>query len=121
MKNLLPEFEHRNQPVITHHLFLLRLARSGLVALTLIAFSLLVGMAGYRAFEHLGWIDAFLNASMLLGGMGPVNAPATDAGKLFAGVYALYCGLVVIFVAGIILAPVAHRILHRFHVEGDGR
>ncbi len=117
MKNLLPEFEHRAQPVLPKRQFLLRLTRSGLVALVLLLVSLIVGMIGYRIFERLSWIDAFLNASMLMGGMGPVNTPATFEGKLFAGLYALYCGLAVILVAGIILAPVAHRILHRFHVE----
>jgi hypothetical protein len=75
-------------------------------------------MAGYHVLENLSWIDAFLNASMLLGGMGPVNSPVTFGGKLFAGLYALYCGLAVILVAGLILAPVAHRVLHRFHMEG---
>lgn len=75
-------------------------------------------MVGYHILEGLSWIDAFLNASMLLGGMDPVNAPATFDSKLFAGLYVLYCGLAVILVAGIILAPVAHRILHRFHMEG---
>jgi hypothetical protein len=83
----------------------------------MIAVSLFIGMLGYHSLERLGWIDAFLNAAMLLGGMGPVNSPVTDAGKLFAGLYALYCGLAVILAAGIILAPVAHRILHRFHVD----
>jgi hypothetical protein len=78
-------------------------------------------MLGYHAFERLGWLDAFLNAAMLLGGMGPVATPVTEGGKLFAGCYALYCGLVVIVVAGIVLAPVAHRILHRFHFEEDER
>jgi len=66
-------------------------------------------------------MDAFLNASMLLGGMGPVTVPVTFGGKLFAGLYALYCGLAVILVAGVILAPVAHRILHTFHVESRDR
>ena len=84
----------------------------------LIAVSLLVGMAGYHLLEGLSWIDAFLNAAMLLGGMGPVNAPASYGGKLFAGLYALYCGLVVIVVAGVLLAPVAHRLLHR-HIRRD--
>lgn len=65
----------------------------------------------------LSWIDAFLNASMLLGGMGPVDTPCTFGGKLFAGFYALYCGLVVIIAAGVILAPIVHRILHRLHLE----
>jgi hypothetical protein len=117
MKRLLPEFEHRAQPVIPPDQFIARLAHSGIIALALIAISLLVGMIGYHLLEGLSWIDAFLNASMLLGGMGPVNVPVTDGGKLFAGLYALYCGLAVILVAGVILAPIAHRILHRFHVE----
>ena len=78
-------------------------------------------MVGYHDLERLSWLDSFLNAAMLLGGMGPLAALQTDAGKLFAGCYALYCGLVVIAVAGIVLAPVAHRILHRFHLEREQR
>ena len=121
MKGLLPEFEHRAQPVIPSRQFMARLARSVVVALGLIAVSLLIGMVGYHALEGLAWIDAFLNAAMLLGGMGPVNAPVTYGGKLFAGFYALYCGLAVIAIAGVILAPVAHRVLHRFHMENSNR
>lgn len=121
MKKLLPEFEHRTQPVLSRRGFIMRLLRSGLFALALIAVSLLTGMLGYHLLEGLNWIDAFLNAAMLLGGMGPVNTPVTCGGKLFAGLYALYCGLVVILVAGIMLAPVAHRILHRFHMESRGQ
>jgi len=117
MKKLLPQFEHRAQPVIPPHHFMVRLAHSGAIALVLIAVSLAVGMAGYHSLEGLGWMDAFLNASMLLGGMGPVTTPVTDAGKLFAGVYAIYCGVAVLLVAGVILAPIAHRILHKFHME----
>ena len=117
MKSVLPEFEHRAQPVIPRHKFIIRLAHSGIIALVLIAVSLFVGMLGYRLLEGVSWIDAFLNASMLLGGMGPVTIPTTFGGKLFAGLYALYCGLAVILVAGVILAPVAHRILHTFHME----
>lgn len=109
-------FEHKSQPVISRRRFVARLARGGLVTAVLVLASLVVGMLGYHVLEGLAWVDAFLNASMLLGGMGQVNAPATVAGKLFAGGYALYCGLLVIVVAGILLAPVAHRILHRFHV-----
>ena len=93
------------------------MAQSGAIAAVLIAVSLYAGMAGYHYLEELSWLDSFLNASMLLGGMGPVTTPLTDTGKLFAGLYALYSGLFVIFVAGLILAPVAHRILHRFHME----
>jgi hypothetical protein len=77
--------------------------------------SLAVGMVGYAHFEGLPWLDAFLNAAMLLGGMGPVESPATPMGKFFAGVYALYSGLVFLVLAGIVLAPVLHRILRRFH------
>jgi hypothetical protein len=81
--------------------------------------SLFLGMLGYHVLVRLPWVDAFLNASMLLGGMGPVDAPRTSAGKLFAGIYALYAGLVFLVVVGIILAPLVHRILHRFHWQGD--
>ena len=77
--------------------------------------SLAAGMVGYRALEHLTWIDAFLNAAMLLGGMGPVNPPQSDAGKLFAGCYALYAGLVFIVTAGLMFTPILHRLMHRFH------
>ena len=77
--------------------------------------SLALGMAGYMYFEHLPWRDAFLNAAMLLGGMGPVDPPKSDGGKLFAGLYALYAGLLILVTAGVVLAPVLHRLLHRFH------
>jgi hypothetical protein len=109
-------FEHHAQPLLTRSQFYARLTRSGAVALMLVVGSLVVGMLGYHVLEHLSWLDAFLNAAMLLGGMGPVNAPASAAGKVFAGIYALYCGLVVILIAGILFAPVAHRMLHKFHI-----
>ena len=121
MKRALPKFERRGQPVAPPHRFIIRLAHSGAIALALIAVSLFVGMVGYHVLEGVSWLDAFLNASMLLGGMGPVNIPRTPGGKLFAGLYALYCGLAVILVAGVILAPVAHRILHTFHMESRDR
>ncbi len=76
-------------------------------------------MAGYRTLEGMAWIDAFVNSSMLLGGMGPVGELHTWAGKLFAGIYALYCGLVVIITMGILIAPLFHRFLHRFHMEAE--
>ena len=117
MKKLIPEFEHRAQPVIPAERFIIRLAHSGIIAVGFIVVSLLIGMLGYHHLEGLHWIDAFLNAAMLLGGMGPVNMPVTSGGKLFAGLYALYCGLAVIFVAGVMLAPIAHRLLHKFHME----
>ena len=79
--------------------------------------SLGLGMLGYHHFEGLPWVDAFLNASMLLGGMGPVDMPRTESGKLFAGFYALYSGVLFLVLAAILLAPVFHRVLHRFHLE----
>ena len=114
-------FEHHTQPILPRRQFLQRLAQSGGIVLALVMASLLVGMAGYHLLEGLQWIDAFLNASMILGGMGPVDVPHSYGGKLFAGCYALYCGLVVILIAGLLLAPVAHRLLHKFHVQNDER
>lgn len=121
MKSVLPVFEHGAEAVISLRQFAVRLAHSGALVIGLVAASLFVGMLGYHLLEGLSWIDAFLNASMLLGGMGPVEVPTTFGGKLFSGLYALYCGLVVIFAAGLMLAPVAHRILHKFHMEGRQR
>jgi hypothetical protein len=112
-------FEHRNQPLLPWPQFLRRLAQSGGIALGLIVLSLFIGMIGYHGLEHLSWIDAFLNSAMLLGGMGPVNSPVSSPGKIFAGVYALYCGLLVIFVAGVLFAPLLHRLLHKFHLQKD--
>ena len=110
-------FEPKSQPLLPRKEFAKRLARSGIVGMLLVAISLGIGMLGYHVFEGLSWIDAFLNAAMLLGGMGPVNSPNTFNGKLFAGLYALYCGLLVIIVASILLAPVVHRAFHKFHLS----
>ena len=85
------------------------------LALGLLGLSLLVGMAGYRHFEQLSWTDAFVNAAMLLSGMGPMKTELSQGGKVFAGVYALYSGIVVIAVAGLLLAPGIHRVMHRVH------
>jgi hypothetical protein len=93
--------------------------RHVVAALALLLLSLMLGMAGYKYFEQLLWRDAFLNAAMLLGGMGPVNTPQTDGGKVFAGLYALYAGLVFLVVAALVIAPVAHRVMHKFHWEQD--
>jgi hypothetical protein len=76
-------------------------------------------MVGYHELEGLSYLDGFLNSSMLLGGMGPIDFPKTEGGKLFAGLYALYAGLLFLILTAILLAPVFHRVLHRFHVEGD--
>lgn len=108
----------QHRPVPTGH-FLWRLARHAAAASALVLVSLGGGMAGYMHFEHLAWRDAFLNAAMLLGGMGPVNAPLSPGGKLFAGAYALYAGLVFLVVLAILLTPVVHRVLHTFHWEAE--
>ena len=110
-------YESRLEPVLSLSRFRMRLLRHGAVVLALIAGSLLIGMAGYAGFERLSWLDAFLNSAMLLGGMGPVDAPKSDAGKLFAGCYALYAGLVFLVSIGVAMTPVLHRLLHRFHLE----
>ena len=81
--------------------------------------SLMLGIAGYVYFEQLPWRDAFLNTAMLLGGMGPVDPPRTDGGKLFAGLYALYAGLIFLVAVGLVFAPVVHRVMHKFHWEKD--
>jgi len=106
------------RPLPRRH-FALRMASHFAVAAILLVLSLLVGMWGYERYENLLWRDAFLNAAMLLGGMGPVDDPKTDEGKLFAGFYALYAGLAFLVVAGLLLAPVVHRVLHRLHWEAD--
>lgn len=112
-------YEHRGHPPLPRKQFLHRLARHGGASAILILVSLVIGMAGYAYFEGLGWRDAFLNAAMLLGGMGPVEVVRTDGGKIFAGLYALYSGLVVLVAAGVLFAPIFHRIIHKFHWVED--
>ena len=112
-------YESRKHRPLPRGGFVRRMLVHFLGALGLMVFSLGVGIAGYMRFEGLPWLDAFLNSAMLLGGMGPVDAPMRAEGKLFAGCYALYAGMVFIVATGVILAPVAHRILHRLHWDGD--
>jgi hypothetical protein len=113
--------ESRFNPMQPRREFARRLLRSFAFGGGLVVFSLTIGMLGYHGFEDLSWLDAFLNASMIMSGMGPVAVIKTDAGKLFAGCYALYCGLALITAAAIILTPVAHRFFHRFHLEDEKR
>ena len=108
-------YESRRQRPLPRPHFLRRVVLHFALAMGLLLGSLALGMAGYMYFEHLPWRDAFLNAAMLLGGMGPVDPPKSDGGKLFAGLYALYAGLLILVTAGVVLAPVLHRLLHRFH------
>ncbi len=112
-----PLYESRDEPLLPRQRFLRRFGVHVAIAAGMVFFSLLLGMAGYSYFEHLPWRDAFLNAAMLLGGMGPVDAPKTDGGKLFAGCYALYAGLVFLVSVGVAMTPVLHRLLHKFHLE----
>ena len=115
-------YEVRHAPLATRAQFRRRVALHLGFAVVAIAGSLAIGIVGYRYFEGMPWIDAYLNAAMLLGGMGPVGPELrTDAGKLFAGLYALYAGMVVLVVAGILLVPVLHRVMHRFHLEEDAK
>jgi hypothetical protein len=112
------DFEHRQEFLLPRPLFLRRMARWTAVAGVVLVGSLALGVFGYHFIEGLPWIDALLNASMILGGMGPVDPLRTSAGKLFASFYALYSGLAIISIAGLLLAPVVHRFLHKFHLEG---
>jgi hypothetical protein len=110
-------YEHRSGPLLSRIEFFFRILRHGLLAAGIVLVALGIGILGYHWFEGLPWIDATLNASMILGGMGPVNVLNTVGGKLFASAYALFSGLVFIGVMGVVLAPFAHRLLHRFHLE----
>jgi hypothetical protein len=112
-------YEHKAHSPIPPKRFLWRVLLHVGAALALLLLSLLLGMAGYEYFEELEWRDAFLNAAMLMGGMGPVDVPKTDGGKMFAGLYALYAGLVFLVTAGLIFTPVVHRLMHKFHWEQD--
>ncbi len=111
------KLESKNQPLLSRPQFMVRMAKYFLAASILVASSLVVGMLGYHFIEGLTWLDAFLNASMILSGMGPVNPLQTTGGKLFAGCYALYSGLLLILTTGLLLAPLVHRMLHSFHVD----
>ena len=111
--------EVKSQPVLSRWAFARRLLRFGLLAAAIIGVSLALGILGYHYFEGLPWLDALLNAAMILGGMGPVSYPLTVAGKLFASFYALFAGIVFLVAVGVLLAPILHRFMHRFHLELD--
>lgn len=114
-------FEHSNQPVISRRDFLARTLVFAAVALLVLLLSLALGVVGYKVTQpELTWTDALLNASMILGGMGPVgDPPQTEAGKLFASFYALFSGIVFLVAMSIFLAPALHRLLHHFHLQID--
>jgi hypothetical protein len=110
-------FERRHEALAPPEIYRKRLVTAGAVGGVLVALSLALGTAGYMFFEGLGALDAFLNASMILSGMGPLHNPASVGGKLFAALYALYSGFAVLAIAGIVFAPVVHRVFHRFHID----
>ena len=109
--------EHRRQPLLPRRAFMLRILRYGLSALGLILLALGIGVLGYHETEGLSWIDALLNASMILGGMGEVNELHTLSGKLFASFYALFSGLMFLVAVAVLFAPIVHRFFHYFHME----
>ena len=114
-------FESRKKPLLPRAAFYARVARSLALAFALVLVSLGIGMAGYHFFENLSWLDAFLNAAMILSGMGPVAAIQTTGGKLFAGCYALFSGLALITTVAVVFAPLFHRFLHKFHLDTEAR
>ena len=113
------KFETRRQRLATPEVFRQRLIRSFAVGIAMVVVSLAAGMAGYAFFESLEPLDAFLNAAMLLSGMGPLHEPKSAGGKLFAGLYALYSGFAVLVIAAVTFAPAIHRVLHRFHLADE--
>ncbi len=112
-------YEHHKQPLAKRSIFAKRLARNGLIGSALLLISLGLGMVGYHFLEGLSWVDSLLNASMILGGMGPVNPLQTNAGKIFASFYAIYSGVILLAAVGILAAPIFHRFMHRFHLAEE--
>lgn len=110
-------FEHRQAPLLSRLAFVWRLVWHASIALAIVTVALGIGVIGYHCIEGMAWIDAIVNAAMILGGMGPVGDLHTDAGKLFASAYALFAGLVFVVIVGVLFAPVFHRFLHRFHLD----
>ena len=113
------KYEKKTQPILPRGLFILRLARSASLALGIVTGALGLGILGYHVTEKLPWLDALLNASMILSGMGPVNNPITTAGKVFASAYALFSGIIFLTVSALLFGPVVHRFLHRFHLAEE--
>jgi hypothetical protein len=112
-------FEHNREPLAGRRIFIRRVLLYLILSIVIIGTSLAIGILGYRFTEHMSWLDALLNASMLLGGMGPVAIPQTTAGKLFASFYALFSGVVFLVAVGVLIAPVFHRFLHAMQVAPE--
>ncbi len=114
-------FEHHSQPLLPRKAYFRRQGKHFLIALAIIGGSWLIGIAGYHFLENLNWIDSLLNSAMILGGMGPVDVLHTNAGKIFASLYALYSGIVFLVIAGVLFAPAFHRMLHHFHLDMESK
>lgn len=112
-------FERLSEPLATRQEFAGRLVRSIVIGALIVAAALFGGMTGYHVFEGLDWIDSFVNAAMILSGMGVLAAPVSVEGKLFAGLYAIFCGLVLIAATAIMFTPVIHRFLHQMHMDDE--
>jgi hypothetical protein len=110
-------FERRHEPLAPTSVFLSRVARAAGLSLALVAATLAAGVIGYRGIAGLRWVEAFQQAALLLSGMGPVVTDLNDAGRIFESFYALFCGVVLLGAAGVLFAPIVHRLLHRFHLE----
>ena len=114
------KFEHKTEGVASHRAFFGRVAGNAVSVVVILALSLAMGTFGYHELEHFSIIDSFANAAMILSGMGPLSPLSTDAGKIFASFYAIYSGVLFVFTTTLLLAPVAHRLLHHFHVMDEG-
>lgn len=114
-------FEHHKKPLLSRRDFFRRQLRYAWFSLLILLFSIGLGTEGYHVFGGLAWIDAFLNASMILTGMGPVDRLDTSAGKLFASFYALFSGISFLTFVGVLFAPVYHRFLHKLHLDIEDR
>ncbi len=111
------QYETRKQPVASRNVFVNRLTRNAIYSAAVVAVSLVAGTCGYIYFENMRAVDAFANASMILASMGPLNPLQTDGGKIFAALYAIFSGFLLIGISTLMLAPIFHRVLHRFHVD----
>ena len=109
-------YDHHKQPLASTKAFVRRVALNGLIAMFLLMFSLGIGMLGYHFLGKLSWIDSLLNSSMILGGMGPVDSLETDAAKIFASIYAIYSGVILLASVGVLATPIFHRFLHALHL-----